>query len=97
MADKKKAPKVIQKNVAKFQELVSVKRSIYPWDSLVENDGGNFFIECTDEDEARKTKSSANGSGLNYYMKRKINLVPVCVVAKVGDKFGVLATVIAAE
>ena len=55
------------------------------------------FEECEDLDEARSTKGSIRASGLNYYMKRKVNLVPVAVVVKIGDEVGVLCTAIAAE
>lgn len=98
MSDKKKerVNRTIQTNVAKFEELVSVKRSIYPWDSL-ESAKGNFFIECDNDDAARSLKSSVNSSGLNYYLKRKINLVPVVIVAQVGEVVGVLCSAIAAE
>jgi hypothetical protein len=97
MAKKERKNRVITANVANFEELVSVKRSIYPWESLVEDPGGNFFVECDDETEARTLKSSVNSSGLNYYLKRKINLVPVTTVAKLGEKFGVVCMVIVAE
>jgi len=98
MADKKRVSRKIETNVGDFEELVSVKRSIYPWDSLIDNPGGNFFIECEDEDAARSLKSSVNSSGLNYYLKRKINLVPVCAVARMKDgRNGVVATAIVAE
>jgi len=97
MAKKERVSRTIQTNVANFEELVSVKRSIYPWDSLIDNPGGNFFINCDDEEAARSLKSSVNSSGLNYYLKRKIDLVPVCIVAKLEDTFGVLASAIAAE
>jgi len=96
MAKQEKKARSITSNVANFEELVSVKRSIYPWDSLKSGDG-NFFVECDDLDEARASKGSIRSSGLNYYLKRKINLVPVSVVVKMGDKVGVLCTAIAAE
>ena len=97
MADKKERKnRVITQNVKSFEELVSVKKSIYPWDTLQSGDG-NFFVACDDLDEARSTKGSIRASGLNYYMKRKVNLVPVAVVVKIGDEVGVLCTAIAAE
>ena len=74
MAEKKRASRIITKTVGNFEELVSVKRSIYPWDSLVPEEGEE--------------------PGLNYYLKRKIKLIPVVIVAKVGDKVGVLCSVI---
>jgi len=90
---KVKANRTIQQNVANFEELVSVKRSIYPWDSLTEV-GSNFFIECDDIEEARQLKGSVRSSGLNYYMKRKIDLVPVVIAAQLEDKVGVLCTAV---
>jgi len=91
--------RTITANVKKFEELVSVKSSIYPWEDLVnkegEGTGGNFFVECDDMAEARGLKSSVTGSGQNYYLKRKINLLPVCVAAKLDDgRVGVVATAI---
>ena len=88
--------RIITANVKKFEELVVVKKSIYPWEDLGSGDG-NFFVACDDEAEARSLKSSLVSSGLNYYLKRKIKLVPVVVSVKIGDEFGVLCSAIAAE
>ena len=96
MAEKKRNARTITENVADFEELVSVNRSIYPWDSLGNGDG-NFFVECDDLDAARASKASIKSSGLNYYLKRQIKLVPVAVVVQMGDKLGVLCTAIAVE
>ncbi len=93
---KEEKGRTIQTNVAKFEELVSVKRSIYPWDSL-KNGAGNFFVECANADAARSLKGSVRSSGLNYYLKRQIKLVPVVIVAKVDGTVGVLCSAIAAE
>jgi len=97
MAKKERKNREITANVANFEELVSVKRSIYPWEDLKSGDG-NFFVACDNEDEARALKSSINSSGLNYYLKRQIKLVPIVIVAKMGDGTnGVLASAIATE
>jgi len=96
MAKKERVSRTITSNVTEFEELVSVKRSIYPWADLTP--GGNFFIACDDEDAARALKSSVNSSGLNYYLKRKIKLIPIVIVAKMKDGgVGVLASVIKDE
>ena len=97
MAKKERAGRTVTQNVASFEELVSVKRSIYPWDTLKSADG-NFFVECDDLDEARSVKGSVRSSGMNYYLKRQIKLLPVVIVAKLEDgKVGVLCSAIAAE
>ncbi len=97
MAEKKERKiRVITANVEKFEELVSVKKSIYNWQDL-KSGAGNFFVACDDEAEARALKGSVRSSGMNYYMKRKINLIPVVIVAKLGDTVGVLCSAIAAE
>ena len=81
MAEKKRTPRKITSNVQSFEELVSVKRSIYPWDDLKEA-GSNFFVEFDDLDKAKTAKASIKNSGLNYFLKRKINLVPMLKVCK---------------
>ena len=81
MAEKKRTPRKITSNVQSFEELVSVKRSIYPWDDLQEV-GANFFVEFDDLDKAKTAKASIKNSGLNYFLKRKINLVPALKVCK---------------
>lgn len=97
MADTKaRKNRTITANVKSFEELVSVKTSIYPWQDLKSGDG-NFFVACDDEAEARTLKGSIRSSGLNFYLKRKIKLVPVVVVAKIDDAFGVVCSAIAAE
>ena len=92
----KRAERIITTNVkaADFEELVSVKKSIYPWDSLKSGDG-NFFVECADRKAAAATKASIKSSGQNYYLKRQINLLPIVIVVKMGDKTGVLCSAIA--
>jgi len=100
MAEKRERKnRTITANVKSFEELVTVKSSIYPWQDLVDEDGNakgeNFFVECDDMVEARGLKSSVRGSGQNYYLKRKINLVPICVAAKLKDgRVGVVCTAI---
>ena len=90
MAEKKRTPRKITANVQSFEELVSVKRSIYPWDDLKEA-GANFFVEFDDLDKARTAKASIKNSGLNYFLKRKINLVPMLKVCKLeSGEVGVL-------
>lgn len=98
MAEKKERKnRTITANVASFEELVPVKKSIYPWDTLKSGDG-NFFVACDDLNEARALKGSIRSSGQNYYMKRKSPLVPVVIVAKMKDgSVGVLCTAIKAE
>jgi len=96
MAKKERVTRTIQTNVASFEELVSVKRSIYPWDSLKSAEG-NFFVECEDEDAARSLKGSVKSSGTNFYLKRRTGLLPVVIVATVDGTFGVLCSAIAAE
>ncbi len=102
MAKRERKNRTITQNIAadSFEELVSVKSSIYPWDDLAdkETETENFFIDCDDLDEARGLKHSVNSSGLNYYLKRKINFVPVIVVAKMKNgKVGLVCSVIPAE
>jgi len=102
MAKKERKNRAITQNIEEnsFEELVSVKRSIYPWDDLAdeEKETENFFVECDDLDEARGLKSSVKNSGENYYLKRKIDLVPVIVVAKMKNgKVGLVCSVIPAE
>lgn len=98
MAEKKeRKSRTITANVDKadFEELVPVKKSIYNWGDLKSGEG-NFFVACDDLDEARALKGSIRSSGLNYYLKRKINLVPVVIVAQMKDgSVGVLCTAIA--
>jgi len=96
MAKRERVNRTIIADVTDFEELVSVKKSIYPWEDL--EGGGNFFVECDDLEEARGLKSSVNASGLNYYLKRKINLIPVLAVAKLKNgKVGIVCSAIAAE
>jgi len=93
----KKASRIITENVADFEELVSVKRSIYSWDKLKSGDG-NFFVECDDLEHARKSKGAIKSSGTNYYLKRRTGLLPVVIIAKLKNgKIGVLCSAIAAE
>jgi len=96
MSKTEKKGRTIKTNVASFEELVPVKRSIYPWESL-KNGTGNFFIECDDLDAARSLKGSVRSSGINYYLKRKAGLLPVVIVAQVGETVGVLCSAITAE
>ncbi|MEE8113070.1 MAG: hypothetical protein V3T23_01825 [Nitrososphaerales archaeon] len=103
MASKERVARVITSNVANFEELVSVKKSIYPWEDLVpqdDDDGDaparNFLVAADDVDAARATMGSVRSSGLNYYLKRKINLVPVTSVVKLKNgSIGVLCVAIA--
>jgi len=100
MADKKKERKnrIITQNVTKFEELVTVKRSVYDWEFLKENPEANFFVACDSEEEAKTLKSSINSSGQNFFMKRKINLLPVVIVVKLdAGGIGVLCSAIAVE
>jgi len=98
MAEKRERKiRTITANVASFEELVPVKKSIYPWDTLKSGEG-NFFVACEDLEEARSLKGSIRASGQNYYMKRKNQLVPIVIVAQMKDgSVGVLASAIVAE
>ena len=109
MAKDPKTPRVqrtIRSNVAEAEALIVVKKSIYPWDDLIPQKGDspsaparNFFVECGSRDEAKTMRSSINSSGLNYYLKRKLGLIPVVVASRIGEgedeTFGVFCTVVA--
>jgi len=103
MAKTERAARVITANVAEYEELVSVKKSIYPWDDLIpqpddaeDAPARNFLVACDDVDSARATMGSVRSSGLNFYLKRKINLVPVTSVVKLKNgSIGVLCVAIA--
>lgn len=66
-----------------------VKKSKYPWDFLAANKPAekNFFVECENQAESDKLKSSVYSSGRQYYLKRKINRIPV--VRSMKNKAGI--------
>ncbi len=72
-----------------------VKSSIYPWDSLIPQEGDeseaparNFLVECADQEEAEKLRSSVYSSGRSYYQKRGTGLMPLCRVVENPPKSG---------
>ncbi len=74
-----------------------IKKSKYPWDAIIpENDEPpkHFFVQCEDEGEAAQLRTSIHSSGTNYYLKRNLNLVPVCRAMQVDGKWGVAAVAI---
>jgi hypothetical protein len=103
MAKSERVARVITANVADFETLVSVKKSIYPWDDLIpQNDDAedaptrNFLVGCEDVETARSRIGAIRSSGQNFYMKRRINLVPVTAVVQMSDdSIGVLCTAVA--
>lgn len=105
MAEKRaRITRTITPNVAGFEELVSVKRSIYPWDDLIPQEDDdpkkaarNFFVDCDDADAARALKSSVNSSGLNYFLKRRINLIPILQVGNLNGTAGILCMAASVE
>ena len=95
-----RAKKVIRTNVKVPDDsaLLVVKSSIYPWADLIPKGDaeptGNFFVEAEDEAAARLAKSSINSSGLNYYLKRKLRLIPVIVPSLINGTYGCVCTAI---
>lgn len=62
--------------------------SIYPWENLQKADPGksHIFVAFGDKETAKKKAASIQGSGRNYFAKRKI---PLSVVARAMEKNGV--------
>lgn len=61
-----------------------IKGSKYPWLDIVGDPDNkdapakHFFVECDTKEEAEKLKSSIHSSGVNFYLKRSMGLVPIC-------------------
>ncbi len=98
MAKKESTPRVVRtiQSMVDMEIPLVVKSSVYPWDSLIPQDGDdsdgparNFFVEYEDEAAATKGRSSIYQSGKNYYDKRRMDFAPLCRVALVGDTYGV--------
>lgn len=68
-----------------------MKESKYPWGMLAAHPPKkkSFFVKCSDKQSAEDIRSSIFSSGRNYYLKRKINRVPVCRVMQINDVWGV--------
>ena len=73
-----------------------VKSSIYPWESLIPQDGDdpeadarNFFVQCEGDEDGERLRSSAYSSGRNYFLKRRTGLIPLCRILTVNGVLGV--------